>query len=694
MKRKKTILSLIFIPILSTSLLLYIFYLILPSIIELISPSLASLYGISNFSMNVDKLSWNSIVLKKVNLGNRNRKGIEFDEISLERSTKTSQANKLLLSGGEIELNSLSGKYFIPGLNLRSSQPTLSESKPLTSLLQLPGGIESLLTPALEVELIKSVLVFNELGVGRENKIKLPLSYHCTINKSGAFLLIANIKSKSLERVISDSVKIKCKSIDFFIFGSGSIFKKKQPQNISAKIILVVKELKIYFNKALFIIPELKLKCDINQQNDTFVVESIAEFANGSLTQRDLSVTGISLALPFDFIYSGKLGKESNYIRFPNNPTSGIQSNPPGEFVVKSIKYKKLDLGYCDFVFNQKGSSIFIYGYKGLIENERLSFVGEVRLPFGDKALYVEMKSFYSSPKLLFEIDEYFSSMGDYVFYGGIKIESNFKYLNNKTSISGSFDIIDADFESIDKDLYVKKLNLNFKTPNLLKLRSSPAQKITFKSIEAGDINLGEGDIQFQLESKKSLFIERSNVAWCGGNIDTGGVRCNFDKLDDLDFTFYCDRIKISDLLNQLNIAKATGGGAVVGRIPIKYKSGKLRINKGFLYSVPGEGGVIQISDFTGSEIADANIQLAIAKEALKEYKYQWIRFSFNTIEDNLKVSLELNGQPARLLPFTYNKKMGIVKSTNKEDKARFKQISFDINFLIPIDDIIYYSAY
>ena len=687
MKRKKTILSLIFIPFLSISFIFYMFYLILPSIIEVIIPSIASLYGISNLSMNVDKLNWYNIELRKVKIGNQNQKGIEFKEILFKRSIKNSQPNKLLLSGGEIELNALRGKYFIPGLNLRSSQPTLNENKPLTSLLQLPSGIESLLTPALEVEFKKSFLILNELGAEREKKIKLPLSLNCNINKSGAFLLNANLYSNSIERIISDSATVKCKSIDLTIKSSGSIFKLKQPQNISTELVLVAKDLKFYFNDVLLSIPKLVFKCNINQQDNTFFIHSIAKFANGTLTQGNLSVTGISFSLPFNFSYSGKFGKGSNYIKFPT------KFKEKGQLLVKSIKYKKLDLGNCDFAFTQKGLSVLIEGFhKGVIENEQLSFVGEVRLPFGDETLSVGMNSFFTSPNLLFEIDEYSSLMGDYVFNGGVKIKSKFKYHNNKTSLSGAFDIIDADFESIDKDLYVKKLNFNFEIPNLLELRSSPTQKITFKSIEFGDINLGEGNIQFQLESKKSLFIEKSTIAWCGGNIDTGGVRCNFDELDDLDFTLYCDRIKISDLLNQLNIAKASGGGAVVGRIPLKYKSGKLKINKGFLYTIPGEGGVIQISDFTGSEVADANIQLAIAKEALKEYKYQWIRFSFNTIDDSLKVTLELNGQPARLLPFTYNKKMGIVKSTNKEDKARFKQVSFDINFLIPINDIIYYS--
>ncbi len=61
--------------------------------------------------------------------------------------------------------------------------------------------------------------------------------------------------------------------------------------------------------------------------------------------------------------------------------------------------------------------------------------------------------------------------------------------------------------------------------------------------------------------------------------------------------------------------------------------------------------------------------------------------------KDILLLKLQLDGKPNRLLPFAYNQESGQFTRINGEGQAEFKGIGVDLNFNIPLNQIIHYKG-
>jgi hypothetical protein len=199
------------------------------------------------------------------------------------------------------------------------------------------------------------------------------------------------------------------------------------------------------------------------------------------------------------------------------------------------------------------------------------------------------------------------------------------------------------------------------------------------------------------LESSQSLFIEKGRFKWCEGHVYTEALRLSLDGAY-YDLVLYGDRLNLAMILEQFGVAKAQGSGTVNGRIPVRLGKGKIRFGNGFLFSTPGDGGTISLS---GTEILTEGIprntpqfaQLELAREALKDFHYEWAKITFSTEGDNLVLRMQLDGKPAKPLPFVYNKEIGsFIKTTKEGQISIFRGIRLDVNFRLPLDKLLHYS--
>ena len=140
---------------------------------------------------------------------------------------------------------------------------------------------------------------------------------------------------------------------------------------------------------------------------------------------------------------------------------------------------------------------------------------------------------------------------------------------------------------------------MSLEIPDLPEPRSAPSQKLRFAKLSLGDLTAENGIIDYQIESLKTLLIEKSQFEWSGGKVDAQAIRIS-RGIEDYNIIFYCDRLNLARVLEQLGAAAAEGDGSVSGRIPIRYVKGRLGFDDGFLFSTPGAGGKIRLS-FTGS---------------------------------------------------------------------------------------------
>lgn len=232
--------------------------------------------------------------------------------------------------------------------------------------------------------------------------------------------------------------------------------------------------------------------------------------------------------------------------------------------------------------------------------------------------------------------------------------------------------------------------------PDLLTLRSEPAQHLRFADIRLGNVLFTKGDVVFQIEHARNILVEECSFSWAGGRVGTQAFRID-PEITDYTVVLYCDRVLLAQALEQLGFTQAQGGGSANGRIPLRYAHGSLTFDQGFLYSTPGEKGVLRLR---GTEILTAGVspdspqyaQLDLAAEALKDYAYDWAKISMNTQGKELVISLELDGKPARPLPFVFDREVGgFARVSGGSPGSVFQGVRLNVNFRLPLDQLLQY---
>lgn len=240
-------------------------------------------------------------------------------------------------------------------------------------------------------------------------------------------------------------------------------------------------------------------------------------------------------------------------------------------------------------------------------------------------------------------------------------------------------------------------MSLNF--PDLPQIRSAPGQRISFSKLSLGDLIAEKGSVDFQIESARSFLIENIRFLWCDGHVETQSMRLS-PGVEDYRITFYCDRLNLAKVLGQFGVAAAAEGrGSVNGRIPLHFANGKISFDDGFLYSTPGDGGKIRL---TGTDTLTAGIppntpehvQMQLASEALKDYDYSWARLNLTSQGEELLLQMQMDGKPAKTLPFVYRKDIGgFVKVEADVKGSTFQGIRLDVNFRLPLNQLLQYKG-
>ncbi|NLC71197.1 MAG: hypothetical protein GX751_07560, partial [Desulfuromonadaceae bacterium] len=253
-------------------------------------------------------------------------------------------------------------------------------------------------------------------------------------------------------------------------------------------------------------------------------------------------------------------------------------------------------------------------------------------------------------------------------------------------------------FHDREMKLQGNDVSLHLEISDIFGPRSRPAQKLSFGRIALGDVAFENGQVLFQIEPEGTLLVEKASFGWCGGKIHSESFRFRPD-MEELDVVLYGDRIQLAQILEQLGAGHAEGGGALNGRIPVHYQRGKWIFDDGFLYSTPGKGGVIHV---TGMENLTAGIpedaatfgQIKLAEAALKDYEYRWARVGFNTEQEDLLITLQMDGKPSDLLPFVYRREFGgFVQAEAGFPGSNFQGIRLDLNFRFPLDQLMRYKG-
>lgn len=228
---------------------------------------------------------------------------------------------------------------------------------------------------------------------------------------------------------------------------------------------------------------------------------------------------------------------------------------------------------------------------------------------------------------------------------------------------------------------------------DLMKMESYPGQLLNIDRITLGQFSFEKAALRFRIEDRQSMGIENLRFNWCNGLVSSEALQLPA-KDGNPQLILFCDRLEMDELLNQLGAFDARGGGTLSGRIPVTYQEGGLSFENGFLFSTPGRGGNIAVRDLdrlmAGFPKGTAESSyLEMAQEALKDFQYNWATLKMNTIGDTLTVNMELDGKPARILPFEFRRDTNaFVRVDAKSPGARFQGIKLDLNLKLPFNQM------
>jgi len=411
-------------------------------------------------------------------------------------------------------------------------------------------------------------------------------------------------------------------------------------------------------------------------------VEGQAKFANGEIAAPELETKahGINVIIPWQWLGEGS-GKE-------------------GEFSVAAVTRGASRLGSISGTARQDGDALFVAAqYKSALLpgltmdiDSRTSL--SPRLDFQSHSIF-HVAGFNAES---IDLGVFFPAAKGVILAGDIGLDGDL-FVNAcdfKSSVTAKLQNVAVTMQ--DKGVAIQGVAVSLTVPDLLKMRSLPAQRLTFKKASLGELNVSNGEIVFQLESPAALFIENSRVSWCKGHVYTQAVRL-LPGADEYDIVLYADDLELAEVFEQLGVGGISGQGAVNGRIPFNVKKGRLNFGSGFLYSTPGVGGKIRMA---GVESLAAAVprdapqysQLDFANEALKNFDYNWVKLLLSPDGENLVLKMALDGKPAGPLPFTYNRRLGVfTRIAGGGKKGIDYPLRLDVNFRLPLNEVLHYGG-
>jgi cytoskeletal protein CcmA (bactofilin family) len=280
---------------------------------------------------------------------------------------------------------------------------------------------------------------------------------------------------------------------------------------------------------------------------------------------------------------------------------------------------------------------------------------------------------------------------------GKLDLDGTLNFAGKELQGQMQADLQKGRIEFTDKGNVIDGIALLMQFPSLPQIKTDVDQVLRFSDASIGNFSITDGKVKWQLESADSLFINKSEFKWAGGDLYVNDVRLSSGK-DQQFITILCDGLKLIEVLQQFGIANAEGEGTVSGKVPLLLGKNTLDFEEGLLSSNPGEGGRIRISafDLLAAGIPKDSPQFAeidFTAEALKNFKYKWVKLYMHTTGEDLVMQLQMEGRPMQTLPFSYNNKTGTFARFEGSGQGINQPIRLDVNFRFPLNRVLRYTG-
>lgn len=398
--------------------------------------------------------------------------------------------------------------------------------------------------------------------------------------------------------------------------------------------------------------------------------------ASLSLTRPEIDLQAVDLALPFSW--------------------PGQEQADPGELHIKDITLGEIQLGGFSGTIAQAENSFSLQGEasSALLPESAITVIADVQ-PFRAEGLLAEVSWSADQARLAVqELAPLHPTLKSLTGTATLDLDGRLQF--DQCGLRGDLaaSLQDGDFALPEANLHMKDVALDLHLPRLPDLETEPAQQLTIGSLRSKKIAITDLTAAFRVESPESLFIEDISAGWSGGRVFSSGLRLQ-KNLPELAFALICDHLQLAEVLTQLGLAEAEGGGSVSGRIPVVYRDRKLRVDDGFLFTAPGAKGTLKIirSSHLDVGLPPDTPQLSplhFAGAALRDFEYNWAKLNIFSEEENLLLKLQIDGRPRQRLPYRFDAQNSVFVKLAEEAPGGIDQpVKLDVNFKVPVNELM-----
>ncbi len=351
----------------------------------------------------------------------------------------------------------------------------------------------------------------------------------------------------------------------------------------------------------------------------------------------------------------------------------------PGSFNIGSMVFAGTQVNSISGTLGQKGETFIFSGQAPLpVKPLALDFSGSAKITDKGPVILLDI----NVPLTKLPPETSLDSL--HPLLAGIKATGKFAFsarLFPDSIIRGMLKINEASLSFPESKIFLEGVESEIRFKDLARFISEPGLSLRFKKLSFGDIPLTDGELVFTLEDGDSVFFERGVFNWCRGRLHANSFRYFFDENRENEFKLilYCNKINFNDMINTLMGKEMTSGsGEISGIIPLRINKGVPVFEKGFLYSTPGEKGNIAVTE---SHLISGGVLLV--EEAIKDFLYESIKVSLDTVDNNLNMTVFINGTPNRILPLVYNnKKKDFIRIESGKSGVKLKGLNLRLRFI------------
>lgn len=213
-------------------------------------------------------------------------------------------------------------------------------------------------------------------------------------------------------------------------------------------------------------------------------------------------------------------------------------------------------------------------------------------------------------------------------------------------------------------------INTTFALKLIPDLRSEPAQRLSMGPGNVDIITFNGAELVFSVESLSSFFIESGSLRSLGGDIRLYSMRIA-ENIPTGNVVLYAEGLDLEKVFLLFNSFQGKGKGRLYGRLPVRFRDKRIELQNAYLYSPPGEKGILQVKNLDV-------IKMGLQQASLPNDLQNRILSAFNDLEYSV-LKMDLNVDDPENARMTFQ-----IYGNAREDKS-LPPLDLKINVNAPL---------